>query len=285
MKRCLQAFAAAMLILMLTLQCILLQGMILLEAALLRPNFYDRVLYRGAVYGQARQLILKAAQEQLRFGRTGLPYLESALTEDFLREELMAVLSALEDFLKGRTAELPVLPIYRLKDKVAEAVAAGGRTEAAPALVQFWFDPLTDEVRFAYFTGTEPFHRLRDFLVKRCLVLALSVVLSAGLFWLYGRLRRSFWEGCLCLGSALTASGGLMTGIGLVILYTARYGAVRKAAAEWAIQYGVPEGLLPSLLHSISGLFSLNLFAAALLCAILGSLILHIVPIQKSLDF
>lgn len=280
MKSYLQGSAAAVLVLILTLQCVLLQTMIIFEGSLLRSDYYDVVLSRSAAYGQMRQFILKAAQEHLRFGSTGMPYLESVLTEAFLREEFLEVIAGVEAFLKGKASELPVIPVYRLKNKVADAVIQGGRKEEADALVQYWFDPLTNEVRFAYFTGIEFFHRLRYFIARRFLLLILSAAFSTGLFFLYVRLRHSFWEGCLCLGSALVASGGLLTGIGMVFLYTVGYGAVQKAAAGWTVQYGIPDVVLPSLMRSAAGGISLILFAAALVSAVLGGLIIQFVPIK-----
>ncbi len=282
MREYARVLLTVLLILLLTVNLLVFQWLIQMQTSILNPSFYDDVFKRQQFYGQLRQFVLKTSKENLRFGNHGISYLEEALTEEFLREELLRLASQLQHFFYDQSSELPIIQIVHIKERVADLLTSVSSDAERDRLVQYWFDPLVDEVRFSYFTTIEPFYRVQTFMayVDRYRgFIFLPILLILGLFML---ISWSVYQGFLWSGVSFMASGGILAGLGLYIAWLLGYSPLVVFVVSLAAEYGFPAHGAEGLLRALGLGFSLRMYGMALAFILIGGLLIHFTPVNEN---
>lgn len=212
----LQSVIAAMLITVLTINVIAMGFNLALSITILRPKFYDRVFQQAQFYGQVRQWLFSRVNAELPNGHEALPYLEKAMTEDWLRDEVLALGQSLLMFLNGKTDQLPVIPVYKLFDRLDDYMTPA-QLENRDKVINYWFGPIPERVRFQDILSVELFWVLRQLVMYYKYIswgMAGVFLILAGLLAAVVRgLKRSL----VWMGASTAAAGGLMLELSLAI--------------------------------------------------------------------
>lgn len=274
----------SIIIVILVLNMVIMQLLIFVPTTLIQTATYENVMAEQHFYGQIRQFALKMIKDNLQFGESGMPYLKEALTEEFLETNISELLNGVRQFIVGDESSLPIIPMYKLKDKVYEIYDNGANDEKNRDIIDYWFNPLPDDIRFSYIMSTDAFWFVRtiasniNLLIFICMLIMLILTIVLILF------SEDIWHGLLWAGSSITASAGIVIGIGLIIIWLGGYSELSRSFSASAVNYGFPGSSITNLLKALGKELGIKLNMVAIIFFGLGSLLINFVPVKESTD-
>ena len=150
-----RTIALAVLIVLFTINLMGVYLGFILNGTILQPTFFIRTFDEQEGYAQIRQLMFRMVNRNLPNGQDSLPYLEKAISEDWLEGEINLLLKNFYSFAKGKRNDTPTITFQALKKQVVDALEDSRSFQDRTRLVQFWFEPLPDEVNLEDFMSID----------------------------------------------------------------------------------------------------------------------------------
>lgn len=270
----------SLLLVVLTLTFVVFQFIVVFNMTFLQPEFYDDIFKQHGFYAQLRQLAFRMAMKNLPNAQDGLPYLEKALTENWLRDEIFIFSKEIMCFLKGKKDELPVIPFYRLKKRLQMVVDEGRTEREKEQVVTFWF-PLPDNIRLQDFSSIDFLWKLRwivEMLGRSMWICATVVVVVMGLLII---ITSSWRYALIWVGAAMIAAGVLNIGIGLAGGWIVTKSNLLTELIVLMSGYGIPVQSIEGLFWGFVKSFASRVNALALSLAAAGGLIILFIPLKE----
>lgn len=205
---------AAVLVVILAINLVTIGISIAFNITFLHLEFYDEVFQDTQFYGQIRQWLFNRVNTELPNGQEAISYLEKALTEDWLREEVLLLSRDLFKFLKAQSDQLPVIPLYKLFDRLSDYMTPA-QLENRDKIINYWFGPVPERVRFQDILSVE------FFWVARRLVTVFKWLSwgTVGIFLAFVGILVSVVRGIkrslIWTGASMASAGGLMLELSL----------------------------------------------------------------------
>ncbi len=273
----------AIILMALTINFVGLGISLVLNTTFLRVGFYDKIIQEQQFYGQIRQWLFKRVSSELPHGHDAIPYLEKALTEHWLRQEMVFLGNYVFDFFKGKTQQLPILPIYKLFENLAEHMDKEQTLVEKHKLIGYWFGPIPDRVRIQDIQSIDIFWEIRQlFGILKWVpwgLLATFFVLC-GLFM---TATRSWKQTLLWIGTSLTAAGGIMIEMGIVSNWAIMNSNVVQTWVQGMTAQGFPKQAVLMLINGFIENFTAKNNVIAFSSIIIGSFLIYFCPLNKKM--
>lgn len=111
-----------MLIVLLSIDILGIYLGLILSNTILGPGLLLETFERHEAYGQIRQLMFRMVKESLPNGQDSIPYLEKAVSEGWLEQEISMLLKNYYAFARGEKRETPIIYFSKLKKQVVDAL-------------------------------------------------------------------------------------------------------------------------------------------------------------------
>ncbi len=232
--RTLQAVFAAMLVVILAINLVAIGFSIAFSITFLRLKFYDEIFQKTQFYGQIRQWLFNRVNTELPNGQEAIPYLEKAVTEDWLREEALLLSGNLFKFLKGQSDQLPVIPMYKLFDRLGDYMTPA-QLENRDKIINYWFGPIPERVRFQDILSVEFFWVARRFVTVFKWLSWGTVGIFLALAGILVAVVKGIKQSLIWVGTSMASAGGVMLELSL--------------AAKWIM---LGNGMISHLASSVS---------------------------------
>lgn len=253
---------------------------IAINMTLLNPDFYDDVLQGQDFYIQLRQFILRTISRNLPNSHNGLPYLRDAISEEWLREEITLLINDAFDFFKGDKDLLPVIPFFKMKDRVAGFIVGEFLQAEKESMTWFWFEPLPDIVRLQDFMGVDLLWQLRSLIsvISRIpLLAAILFCISAAFIF---AITVDWREMLVCAGSAGIASGILVVGFAFALRWIMVNSSIVAEFIDTMVYFEFPRGSVEELLRSFIKDITIPMNISGVITALAGLIILYFTPLK-----
>jgi len=258
-----------------------LQILSVISETFLQASFYEKIAIKQGFYAQLRQLIFRLINKSLPNGREGMPYFQEAVTESWLKEELSRLISQFLDFIKGWSEEPPIIPIYKMKERVIESIDGNKTLTEKERLVQYWFDPLPDKVRLQDFISPQAILGFKRIITGMRLLLVIllgSFLILSGLVYLLIR----DWKSALLWISAATMASGIQTiAIGLGLDWIMKHSTYILKIYERIIAFEIPNESAWGLIKAIKNGFTDPLILVGAIVAIISGAVIYFIPIKE----
>ncbi len=225
--------------------------------------------------------MFRMVNRSLPNGRESIPYLEKVLSESWLEKEVNTLIRGIYAFAKGKWEQTPTISFHNLKKQVADSLDDDRSYQERTRLVQFWFDPLPDEVRLEDFMSLDFIWSLRravSFMswlpwiicgVGFIMILLLYLVL---LDW-----KQVF----LWFGSAAIAAGALLILLGLMIGWITGRMSIVINTVDSILSYGIPETSVDNFLKALISGITKPINIAGMLSILIGGAFVYFTPIHE----
>ncbi|MBM7581623.1 hypothetical protein JOD02_000446 [Caldicoprobacter guelmensis] len=177
-------------------------------------EFYDEVFQKTQFYGQVRQWIFNRVNAELPNGHEALPHLEKAMTEDWLRDEVLVLGGHLFKFLKGQSDQLPVIPIYKLFDRLSDYMNEVQR-QNKDKIISYWFGPIPERVRFQDILSVEFFWVVRQIIRAFKWLSWGAIAVFFALAGILVMIAKGIKQSLIWIGTSMAAAGGVMLELSL----------------------------------------------------------------------
>lgn len=277
----LKILAISTLIVLIFGSVISMQLILTFERTFLEPSFYQKIGSEQEFYAQIRQLIFRLVNRSLPNGREGMPYIEKALTENWLEKELNQLIGDFFGFAKGHREEPPIIPIYKLKEKVAQSIEGGRTLDEKQRMVQFWFDPLPDKVRLQDFISIQLISGVREkvIAIKQLFWYLLGLLLVfSGLVY---ALVRDWKTAALWIATASMASGIQSIFMALKVEWLFKRSSYVIELYKSIAAFEIPEESVWGLIYSFKNGFTESLILIGGIIAIISGAIIYFIPIKE----
>jgi hypothetical protein len=277
----LRTIVIAILIVLLTIILVGASLGVIINNTILESTFLIRSLKGQQAYAQIRQLMFRMVNRSLPNGRESIPYLEKVLSESWLEKEVNTLIRGIYAFAKGKWEQTPTISFHNLKKQVADSLDDDRSYQERTRLVQFWFDPLPDEVRLEDFMSLDFIWSLRravSFMswlpwiicgVGFIMILLLYLVL---LDW-----KQVF----LWFGSAAIAAGALLILLGLMIGWITGRMSIVINTVDSILSYGIPETSVDNFLKALISGITKPINIAGMLSILIGGAFVYFTPIHE----
>jgi hypothetical protein len=247
---------------------------------------YDKILMNNEFYGHLRQLIFSTVRNTFPHGQDSIPYLDKALTEEWLREEILEQGDSLFLFFRGKADSIPIIPLYRLKERlkaVIEQEEVSTRRHLENELqIRFWFPGLPDRVRMhdivplgylwmirRYFQ----FIRIVPFLLAAAVILLMTTMFGV---------TTSIRDVILWVGTGMAAAGIITIGLCLSAGWMVTNSSVSWEIVTAMTMHGFPKQFAERLLWSFINAFTLRLNVSAVIFILAGAAAVFYVPLKQT---
>lgn len=277
----LRTIIVAIILMALTINLIGLGVSLVLNITFLRVGFYDEIILEQQFYAQIRQWLFKRVSGELPHGHEAIPYLEKVLTEHWLRQEIISLGNHVFDFFKGKTQQLPILPIYKLFENLAEHMDNGQTIVEKYKLIRYWFGPIPDRVRIQDIQSIDVFWKIRQlFGILKWIPWGLSAtfIILCGLLI---TATRSWKQTLLWVGTSLAAAGGIIIEMGIVSNWAIINSNVVQIWIRDMTAQGFPQQAVLMLINRFIENFTVKSNVIALLSIIIGSFIIYLCPLNE----
>lgn len=236
------------------------------DMTFLRLEFYDEVFQKTQFYGQVRQWIFNRVNAELPNGHEALPYLEKAMTEDWLRDEVLFLGGHLFKFLKGQSDQLPVIPIYKLFDRLDDYMNEM-QLESRDKIISYWFGPIPERVRFQDILSVEFFWVVRQIIRAFKWLSWGTIAIFFALAGILVMVAKGIKQSLIWIGASMAAAGGVMLELSLVVKWILLTNGI---ILQWASSFALlkfPVHAIESVMRAFVEhfLFRFNIIAALVL--------------------
>ena len=271
----------AMLIVLLSIDILGIYLGLILSNTILGPGLLLETFERHEAYGQIRQLMFRMVKESLPNGQDSIPYLEKAVSEGWLEQEISMLLKNYYAFARGEKRETPIIYFSKLKKQVVDALDVSQPYRDRTRLVQYWFDPLPDEVRLEDFLPVDLIWGVRR--IFSLMIWVPWIMVAAGLFiMLIIYLLYLDWKQLLLwLGSALITGGALLILIGLAAMWAAGHMTILAIAVDRIQAYDISKTTALNFFRALlNGIISpMNIIGT--ISIVIGGTIIYFAPIDR----
>ncbi|MGI5852394.1 MAG: hypothetical protein ACOX77_09875 [Caldicoprobacterales bacterium] len=271
----------AMLIVLLSIDILGIYLGLILSNTILGPGLLLETFERHEAYGQIRQLMFRMVKESLPNGQDSIPYLEKAVSEGWLEQEISMLLKNYYAFARGEKRETPIIYFSKLKKQVVDALDGSQPYRDRTRLVQYWFDPLPDEVRLEDFLPVDLIWGVRR--IFSLMIWVPWIMVAAGLFiMLIIYLLYLDWKQLLLwLGSALITGGALLILIGLAAMWAAGHMTILAIAVDRIQAYDISKTTALNFFRALlNGIISpMNIIGT--ISIVIGGTIIYFAPIDR----
>lgn len=270
-----------MLIVLLSIDILGIYLGLILSNTILGPGLLLETFERHEAYGQIRQLMFRMVKESLPNGQDSIPYLEKAVSEGWLEQEISMLLKNYYAFARGEKRETPIIYFSKLKKQVVDALDGSQPYRDRTRLVQYWFDPLPDEVRLEDFLPVDLIWGVRR--IFSLMIWVPWIMVAAGLFiMLIIYLLYLDWKQLLLwLGSALITGGALLILIGLAAMWAAGHMTILAIAVDRIQAYDISKTTALNFFRALlNGIISpMNIIGT--ISIVIGGTIIYFAPIDR----
>lgn len=276
----LRSVITAILVVILAFSFLCFQLALILNITFMQPAFYQEVFASQQFYGQIRQVLLKTVKNVLPDAQDSFFYLEKALTEEWLANELPLFLEDLFSFFRHERAELPLLPFKSLQDRLMIVIDKDISEEAKLKLIHYWF-PTYEEIRIQDFTSTNIFWLIRGLFPYGKALPWATLAVSVLLFLLLALVDFNWRSALLWFGAGVAASGTVAVALGMALKWGLGSSSIIVDGLSSISALGIPkesvEGIFWAFVNAFIG--RLNMLSVA--CILSGGLVIHFSPIRE----
>lgn len=254
---------------------------LILGKTVLGPRLLIETLKRHEAYAQIRQLIFKLVKGSLPNGRDSIPYLEKAISESWLEQEINMLLKNYYAFARGERKDTPIIFFSGLKRRVVDALDGDQPHGNRIRLVKFWFDPLPDEVRLEDFMSVDLLWGIRgafDLMLRIPWIMggiALFIILIMHLLLLDWR------QSMLWFGAAIITAGALLILMGIAAVWAAGHMSILANMKDRLLSLDIPKANVVNFFNSfLNGIINpMNIIGT--LSILTGGTLIYFVPIAE----
>jgi len=280
--RTVQAVFAAMLVVILAINLVAIGLSIAFSITFLRVKFYDEVFQKTQFYGQIRQWLFNRVNTELPNGHEALPYLEKAMTEDWLRDEVLFLGGHLFRFLKGKSDQLPVIPLYKLFDRLDDYMSQA-QLENRDKMINYWFGPIPERVRFQDILSVEFFWVIRQFVRVFKWLSWGTVAIFLALAGILVAVVKGIKQSLIWIGASMASAGGVMLELSLATKWILlSNGMIPQWASSLAL-LKFPSHAIELLLRTFVEHFLLRINLIALLLLLAGAVLITFCNFDREL--
>lgn len=232
-------------------------------------------------YGQVRQLMFRMVNRSLPNGQDSLPYLEKAISEDWLEGEINLLLEDFYSFAKGKRSDTPTIWLQKLKKEVVNTLEGNKSYQERTRLVQFWFDPLPDEINMEDFMSVDFLWGIRNvaviitWLPWLICVINLFILLSMYLAVL------DWKQLVLWISVGLITAGALLILLGITIEWVSGKMSIVMNTIDRFASYEIPVSTMNNFVASLIDGVVKPINIIGITSIIVGGIALYMVPIKE----
>lgn len=268
--RILQSVFVALLIAILAINLVAMGFSFSMRLTFLRLKFYDDVFQKAQFYGQIRQWLFSRMNAELPNGHEALPYLEKAMTEDWLREEVLLLGGSLFNFLKGQTDQLPVIPLYKLFDRLDDYMTPA-QFENRDKVINYWFGPIPERVRFQDILSVEFFWVVRQSVIFFKWLPWGTVGIFLILTGILIAVVRGVKQSLIWVGASMASAGGVMLELSLAGRWILLGNGIISQLASSVVFLNFPSHAIELLVKTCLEHFLWRIDLIALLLLLIGA--------------
>jgi len=271
----------AILVVLLTINFVGMYLGFILNKTILQPTFLIKIMRELEAYGQVRQLMFRMVNRSLPNGQDSLPYLEKAISEDWLEGEINLLLDGFYNFAKGKRSDTPNISIHKLKKEVVNVLESNRSYQERTRLVQFWFDPLPDEVNMEDFMSVDFLWRIRNvgiiitWIPWVICVISVLIVLSMYLTILDWR------QLILWVSVAVIAAGALLILLGITVEWVSSRMSVVMNTIDRFAAYEIPISTMNNFVDTLIDGVVRPINITGVISIIVGGMTLYLVPVKE----
>jgi len=271
----------AILVVILTINLAVIYLGFILNKTILEPSFLIKIMRELEAYGQVRQLMFRMVNRSLPNGQDSLPYLEKAISEDWLEGEINLLLEDFYSFAKGKRSDTPTIWLQKLKKEVVNTLEGNKSYQERTRLVQFWFDPLPDEINMEDFMSVDFLWGIRNvaviitWLPWLICVINLFILLSMYLAVL------DWKQLVLWISVGLITAGALLILLGITIEWVSGRMSIVMNTIDRFVSYEIPISTMDSFIITLIDGVVRPINIIGITSIIVGGIALYMVPIKE----
>ena len=271
----------AILVVILTINLVIIYLGFILNKTILEPAFLIKIMRELEAYGQIRQLMFRMVNRSLPNGQDSLPYLEKAISEDWLEGEINSLLKGFYSFAKGKRSDTPTISLQKFKKEVVNALEGNRTYQERTRLVQFWFDPLPDEINMEDFMSVDFLWGIRNvaviitWLPWLIFVINLFILLSMYLAVL------DWKQLVLWISVGLITAGALLILLGITIEWVSGKMSIVMNTIDRFASYEIPVSTMNNFVASLIDGVVKSINIIGIISIIVGGIALYMVPIKE----
>lgn len=271
----------AILVVILTINLAVIYLGFILNKTILEPSFLIKIMRELEAYGQVRQLMFRMVNRSLPNGQDSLPYLEKAISEDWLEGEINLLLEDFYSFAKGKRSDTPTIWLQKLKKEVVNTLEGNRSYQERTRLVQFWFDPLPDEINMEDFMSVDFLWGIRNvaviitWLPWLICVINLFILLSMYLAVL------DWKQLVLWISVGLITAGALLILLGITIEWVSGKMSIVMNTIDRFASYEIPVSTMNNFVASLIDGVVKPINIIGITSIIVGGIALYMVPIKE----
>jgi len=271
----------AILVVILTINLVGIYLGFILNKTVLEPTFLIKILRELEAYGQVRQLMFRMVNRSLPNGQDSLPYLEKAISEDWLEVEINLLLEGFYSFAKGKRSDTPTISFQKLKKEVVNALEDNRTYQERTRLVQFWFDPMPDEVNMEDFMSVDFLWGIRNVAIMITwlpwviCVISLFILLSMYLAIL------DWKQLVLWISVGLITAGALLILLGISVEWVSGRMSIVMNTIDRFASYEIPVSTMNSFVDTLIDGLVRPINIIGIISIIVGGIALYMVPVKE----
>lgn len=271
--------AVLLVIFVFNLTCIYLG--IIINKTILQPKFLISALRKQQAYAQIRQLMFRLVNSSLPNGQESIPYLNQAISESWLEKEINFLLKGFYAFARGEISNTPTISFSKLKSQVVDVLDDNRSLDERTRQVQFWFDPLPDEVHLEDFMSIDFIWavRLVTGVLKRlpwimcCSALFIILLMYLAIF--------NWRQLVLWIATGGIAAGALLIMIGQMMRWATQHMSVVMDIMDRLISYDIPETSVYFFATSLTNGIINPMNILGIISIFISSILLYFIPIEE----
>lgn len=253
----------------------------ILNGTILQPAFLIKTLRGQEAYAQIRQLMFRLVNRSLPNGQDSIPYLNKAISESWLEQEVNFLLKDFYAFAKGKKESTPTISFSNLKRQVVDALDDSRSYQDRTKLVQFWFDPLPDEVHLEDFMSIDFLWGARkaaSFMVWIPWIMCGSALIIILLMYLA---VLDWKQLVLWIGSGGITTGALLITLGQMARWITSRMSIVMNIVDRLISYEIPETSVNIFLTALINGVKNPMNILGIISILAGGAIIYFIPIDE----
>lgn len=275
-----QTIILAVLIVLLTLNFIGAYLGFIANKTILEPKFFITILEDHKIYAQLRQVLFRSVKTSLPNGEDSIPYMQKAISEKWLGQEINMLLKNFYAFAKGERNETPTISFFDFKKRVVDALDDNKSHSDRIKLVEFWFTPLPDEIRLEDFMSIDFIWGIRNIFNLFQLIPWITLGISAIIILLMYFIVYDWKELILWIGSTLAMAGLLLILIGSFSEWATSHMSMVTKTLDRIASLDIPEPSARFFLAALMKGFINPMNITGVLSLLIGGSVIYFIPID-----
>lgn len=281
MMKSLRTIILAILLVLFVINLIGIYVGFIINGTILQPTFLIKTLKGQEAYAQIRQLMFRLVNRSLPNGQDSIPYLKESISEGWLEQEINFLLKDFYAFVKGKRSNTPTISFSNLKGQVVDALDDNRSYQDKKKLVQFWFDPLPDEVHLEDFMSMDFLWSSRK--IASIMVCIPWVMCGSALFIIFLMyLTVLDWKQLmLWMGSGGITAGALLVLLSLMMGWATSHMSDVMNIVDRLISYEIPETSVNVFLTTLIKGITNPMDILGVISILIGGVIVYFIPIDE----